>query len=126
MSIESTVRNMLTSASGMSVPDQRITLGYRLQDSVLPAITFEVTAVEKVAFDSVKSCEVELRAIAETTEAALDIASELEGAVRTGTWLSIQITAALWLNARVEPPSPGEGDESLPAEVICTAQLFYK
>ena len=77
----------------MSVPDQRITLGYRLQDSVLPAITFEVTAVEKVAFDSVKSCEVELRAIAETTEAALDIASELEGAVRTGTWLSIQINS---------------------------------
>lgn len=126
MSIEATVRNMLTTASGMSVPDQRITLGYRLQDSVLPAITFEVTSQEKVSFDLGYSCEIELRAIAETTSEALDISAELQGAVRVGTWQSLQVTAALWLGTRVEPPSPGEGDESMPAEVICTAQLFYK
>ena len=43
MSLESSVRDMLVAGTTISlVPDARITLGFRLQDSVLPAITYEV------------------------------------------------------------------------------------
>ena len=47
MSLESAARAMLTAGSTINlVPDARITHGYRLQDTALPAITFELQQTE--------------------------------------------------------------------------------
>ena len=80
MSLESSVRDMLVAGATISlVPDARITLGFRLQDSVLPAITYEVreTQLETVGTSPQRSATVEIRAIDETPLSVLAIASDL-------------------------------------------------
>ena len=128
MSVESAVRAMLADTVGVVyVPDARVTHGYRLQDSILPAITFELAPVENTTLGSgFYSVELTARAIAETTIEAIDIGEgQIRAAIRTGSWDGVSFSAAIYLGMVVEPPNVGEGDESEPAEAVVTATLHF-
>lgn len=128
MSIEASIRTMLTNGTTLSlVPDARVTHGYRLQDSTLPAITFEVSDVETVSCGSSPIRRATLTATCVAVEAvdALAIAAQVRSACKTGTFDGKQFTAVIYGNHVVEAASSGEGDEAQPAMATCTATIFY-
>jgi hypothetical protein len=128
-SIETCVRAMLTSATSLNaLPDARIMHGFRLQDTILPAITFEVAQDEYMAIGStpLKMASVELRVIASTTTSALSYESAVKSAVRTGTFDTIVVSAVDFVGRYVEPPVVADGDETEPAQLVCNFTVYYK
>ena len=129
MSIEQAVRTMLTAGSTISlVADARVTHGYRLQDSVLPAITYEVRSVEVGSCGSspTRIADVEVRCIAELATDALAIAKQVRTASVAGTYSSIDFDAVIYQSHVLEPAQPGEGDEATPSEAVCTMTIYYR
>lgn len=128
MSIEASVRAMLTDGTTINlVPDARVTHGYRLQDSALPAVTFEVTDDSQagVVVGS-RQVEVEVRSIAVEGVDALAIAAQVRTAAVAGTYSGIQFKAVLFRGTRLEAGEQGEGDESVPAEAVTQLTIFYR
>lgn len=130
MSIEASVRAMLTSASGgdiAALPDARITHGFRLQETALPAITFEIDRTEYLSIGAtpLMQANVELRVIAETTLGALAFEDDIIGAVRTGTFSGTVFKAVDFSGRQVEAPSVAEGDEAEPAQLVCYFTVYY-
>lgn len=131
MSIEASVRAMLTAGSTINlVPDARITHGYRLQDTELPAITFEVTEVETISAGStdaarIRRAGVTVNCIAVEAVDALAIAAQVRSAAVSGTYSSKELTAVTYLNHYVDPAVAGEGDEAQPAIAVCTFNVYY-
>jgi hypothetical protein len=129
VSIEQAVRSMLTAGPTISlVPDARVTHGYRLQDSALPAITFEVRSVEVASCGSspTRTADVEVRCIAELGADARAIAAQVRTASVAGTYSSIVFDAVLYQNHVLESAQPGEGDEATPSEAVCTMTIYYR
>jgi hypothetical protein len=129
VSIEQAVRTMLTAGSTISlVADAQVTHGYRLQDSVLPAITYEVRSVEVGSCGSspTRIADVEVRCIAELATDALAIAKQVRTASVAGTYSTITFDAVLYQNHVLEPAQPGEGDEAAPSEAVCTMTIYYR
>lgn len=129
MSIEQAVRTMLTAGSTISlVADARVTHGYRLQDSALPAITFEVRSIEVASCGAspTRVADVEVRCIAELGTDALAIAAQVRTASVAGTYSSIVFDAVLYQNHLLEAAQPGEGDEATPSEAVCTMTIYYR
>jgi hypothetical protein len=130
MSIESAVRTMLTGYGSLTVPDDRITHGYRLQSSALPAITFELdqTQYESIATNSdpLQSATVELRLIANTSEEALSYETAIRGAIRTGTFNSIVFRAVVLQGRQLESPVVADGDEAQPAQLMFRFDVYYR
>jgi hypothetical protein len=129
VSIEQAVRTMLTAGSTINlVADARVTHGYRLQDSVLPAITYEVRSVEVGSCGSspTRIADVEVRCIAELATDALAIAKQVRTASVAGTYSTITFDAVLYQNHVLEPAQPGEGDEAAPSEAVCTMTIYYR
>jgi hypothetical protein len=127
MSIETATRAMLT-AGITSITDARITHGYRLQDSALPAVTFEIQSIETISVGAAatRSASVEIRAIAETTIEALDLIDEIRAASVSGTWDSYNFDAVLWQSHTIDPPSASDGDEAQPVEAVATINIYYR
>lgn len=129
MSIEQSVRSMLTAGSTINlVPDARITHGYRLQDSALPAITFEVQSVETATCGAspTRIATVEIRCVAELGADALAIAAQVRSACVVGTYSSKDFDAVLYQNHVLEPAAAGEGDEAAPSEAVCSVIIHYR
>lgn len=128
MSLEAAIRAMLINGSTISlVPDARVTHGYRLQDSVLPAITFEVTSDERTTVKATqRSCEIEVRSIAVEAVDALAIAAQVRSAITTGTFGGYSVKAVIFGSTILQQPSVGEGDEAQPAEAVTTATIHYE
>ncbi len=129
MSIEQAVRSMLTAGTTISlVPDARITHGYRLQDTALPAITYEVQSVETATCGAspIRVAQVEVRCIAETGADALAVAAQVRSASVAGTFSAFQFDAVLYQNHVLEPAAAGEGDEAAPSEAVCTMTIHYR
>jgi hypothetical protein len=129
VSIEQAVRSMLTAGSTINlVADAQVTHGYRLQDSVLPAITYEVRSVEVGSCGSspTRIADVEVRCIAELATDALAIAKQVRTASVAGTYSTITFDAVLYQNHVLEPAQPGEGDEAAPSEAVCTMTIYYR
>ena len=129
-SIESAVRAMLTSQTGgdiAALPDARITHGFRLQETALPAITFEVERTEYITIGAspLRMANVELRVIADTTTAALAFEDDIQTAVRVGTFDTIPFLAVDFSGRQVEPPSVADGDEAEPAQLVCYFTIYY-
>lgn len=125
--VEEAIRQMLTTGPALSVPDARITFGYRLQFDALPAIVFNVTSIETVSIGGSpdRVATVEFRAVALEVADAIDIAQELRDKVAPGTHQGTQFTAVVWENRVADEPAPEMGDEQGPATVTATAQLYY-
>ena len=134
--IESSVRAMMTSNATLiaAVPAARISHGYRLQDGVLPAITFELQSVEMLSFIGdvneinvrVHRASAEITVIAATTNSALLIGSTLNTACAPGTFGGIVFDAVLWNGHQVTQSVAGEGDEQQPAELVASVEIYYR
>lgn len=137
MSIEAAVRAMLTAGTTLSggsvpVPDERVTHGFRLQSSVLPAVTFEVASVEPASITAtgsssagIRMADVEVRSIAVEAVDAISVAERVRQASVPGTHSGYSFTAVMYQGHRIEPQASGEGDESQPAEAVSTITIYY-
>ena len=125
--VEEGIRHMLTTGQHLTVPDDRITFGYRLQFDALPAIVFNVTGIETVGIGSSpdRVASVELRAIALEVADALDIAEEIRNKVAPGTHQGVNFSAIIWENRVAEERAAELGDEQGPAVAVATAQFYY-
>lgn len=130
-SIETAVRAMLvngTTLSAAGIPDDRVFHGYRLQDTIIPACTFEVQQTQVVSIGSspLRQADVAVTIIASTTTAALGFLSALRTLCVAGTFDTIDVQAAVENGHAVEPGSVGEGDEAEPAQLTYTFTATYK
>jgi hypothetical protein len=128
MSLESAVRTMLTAGSTINlVPDARITHGYRLQETALPAITFEVAqySIEAIGTSPLKRADLEVRCVAEATIDAIAIGAQVRSAAVAGTYSGIVFEAVIDTGGAAEPAITADGDESLPAEYTQTFTIYY-
>jgi hypothetical protein len=126
--VEEAIRHMLiTSPPALSVPDARVTFGYRLQFDALPAIVFNVTGIETVGIGGSphRVASVEFRAIALEVADALDIVQEIRDKVDPGTHNGVTFDAILWENRVAEERAAELGDEQGPAVGLATAQFYY-
>lgn len=138
MSVEAAIRDMLItgttlSGSAVPVPDERVTHGFRLQSTVLPAVTYEVQSVEPGSVDSIgpnssgtRIAQVEVRCIATEAADALVIAEAVRARSVAGPYAGYDLDAIMYQGHRVEPGDPGEGDETQPAEAVCTLTIYYR
>ena len=138
MSIEAAVRAMLTAGTTLSggsvpVPDDRVTHGFRLQSTALPAVTFEVNSVEPASISStgssssgIRMAEVEVRCIAVEAVDAIAVAERVRQASVPGSYSGYTLDAILYQGHRIEPQAAGEGDESQPAEAVSTITIYYR
>lgn len=132
-SIEGAIRAMLINGTTLSagangVPDARVTHGYRLQDSELPAVTYSVdsTVATNVAADQFQS-EITVNGIAATSISAVGVMQNIESALKTGTYdTSIKIDAIIVTNETVQPETIGFGDEQEPSVAAVTATVHWR
>ena len=130
-SIETAVRAMLlngTTLATAGIPDARVFHGYRLQDTTLPACTYEVQQTETLTIGSspLRQATVAVTVTASTTAAALGFLSALPTLAAAGTWDTIEVQAVQEVGHVVEPATPGEGDEAEPAQLTYTFTATYK
>lgn len=128
--IESAVRAMLTQGTTLStvgIPDSRVAHGYRLQDSILPALTYELDQDERISIGvpALARVQVEIRVIAERTEAALAVLDDVQAVCVPGVYDTVNFSAVQWLGHTIEPANTADGDENQPAELVCTAEIIY-
>ena len=130
--IEEAVRAMLItgttlSANGIDVPDSRVTHGYRLQSTELPAVTYEVS--NQAAADvsrGIMQGELAVSGIAETSIDAATIGDAIEAALVAGTYSSIDIDSIVITSKTLAPPAVGLGDEQEPATVTVNATIHWR
>jgi hypothetical protein len=126
VTIEASVRTMLIVM--VAVADANITHGYRLQDTILPAITYECTQeeVQSIGPAPLLMTSVTIRIIALTTQGALDLIPYVKAVCVTGTFSGLTFESVQWNGYTVEPAAAGDGDEQMPAEVACEIDIYYR
>lgn len=126
ITIQASVRTMLIVM--VAVADANITHGYRLQDTSLPAITYEVTQeeVQSIGSSPLLMVSATIRIIADTTQGALDLLPYVKAVCVTGTFSSLTFEIVQWNGYTVEPAVAGDGDEQMPAEVSCEIDIYYR
>jgi hypothetical protein len=126
MSIEAALREMLNASDDLNA--YSITHGYRLQNSNLPAITFEITNNERSAVSGHWLASAQIKVVAVETGTALNIASNVPGACIPASYLfgSYTFDAVIFRGRTVDAASVGEGDEQEPAEVNCEVDIYYR
>jgi hypothetical protein len=126
ITIQASVRTMLIVM--VAVADANITHGYRLQDTTLPAITYEVTQeeVQSIGASPLLMASVTIRIIAVTTQGALDLIPYVKAVCLTGTFSGLTFESVQWNGYTVEPAAAGDGDEQMPAEVACEIDIYYR
>ena len=125
--IETAIRAMLVSqmANG-AVADARITHGYRLQNSVLPAVTFVVDSTTCVTVDCVlNQSTVTVTGVAVTTLAANNLAADIISGFVANTYDTIKIYAPVRTATTLDAPEVGDGDEQTPATITLTFDLYW-
>jgi len=126
-SIEEAIRAMLTANFDANiVPDSRITHGYRLQASALPAITFEVENTQRVSVDDVMQSDVAITGIDERTEDAAALEAEISDALVRGTYAGINIDSAFTTSSRIDRPIVGMSDEQEPATITVQCTVHWR
>lgn len=123
--IEEAVRLMLTSHISTAVADDQITHAYRLQNSVLPAVTFELTGTKRATIDGLKSSELTVTGIAEQTKDANDLGSVITAAFVIGTYSGIVIRQIVVGDITLQPPVSGLSDEQEPASLTINATIYW-
>ena len=130
--IEQAVRTMLTngttlSALPVSVPDARVTHGYRLQDSPLPAVTYTVeTREDATVGGETQVSNISVTSIADTSEDALAIAEKVRTALVAGTYSTIIIDAVIVTADGLQPEVVGISDEQEPSQAVTQATIYWR
>lgn len=129
--IEEAARAMIVASAGItnSVPSARISHGYRLQDGILPAITYEITNASQQSLAGGAGlwlASVEVTVIASTTKFALDMVPLMKLAFVPGTYLNVVFDAVIWNGHTTSAAVVGEGDEQEPAEVTASIDIYYR
>lgn len=126
-SIEESVRTMLTSATALNgIPNERITFGYRLYNTALPAITFTLQQSQFATLDGgTRTCEAEFAYVCDTALQAAEAEPDMRAAVRNGKFDNNDLVC-VWTGSRVDEPVQGDGDEQQPAQLICTATIYFE
>lgn len=130
--IEQAVRSMLTASTTLSanpvpVPDERVTHGYRLQESILPAVTYTVDTREDAAVGGeTQISQVTVTSIAETSEDALAVAAKVRNALVTGTYNSIVFDAVMVTADGLQPEVVGLSDEQEPSQAVTQAIIYWR
>jgi hypothetical protein len=126
MSIEAALREMLNGSAALNV--YPITHGYRLQNSGLPAITFEITNNERSAVSGHWLASAQIKVVALETGTALTIAADVPAACVPASYLfgSYTFDAVIFRGRTADAASVGEGDEQEPAEVNCEVDIYYR
>jgi hypothetical protein len=132
-SIESAIRAMLirstllSASSPVDVPDARVTHGYRLQSSILPAVTFEVASTALATIGAMRESELTVTCICDTTVDASALVDYIEASVLdTGTYDTIDIHALVVRSKTVAAPTAGLGDEQEPATATLTVTVHWE
>ena len=129
--IEQAIRTMLINGTTLSagtpgVPDARVTHGYRLQDSPLPAVTYSVDTREDASVSGgIQQSQITVTAIADTSEDALAIAEKVRTALAAGTYSSIVIQVVIITNQFLQPEVFGISDEQEPAQAVTNATIYW-
>ena len=125
--IETAIRAMLTSHMGnATVADARITHGYRLQNSVLPAVTFVVDSTTSVTVDCLlNQSTVTVTGVAVTTLAANNLGADIIAGFAEGTYDTIEIYAPVRNSTTLDAPEVGDGDEQTPATITLTFDVYW-
>jgi len=125
ITIQASVRTMLIVM--VAVADANITHGYRLQDTELPAITYEVTQeeVQSIGASPLLMVSATIRIIALTTQETLDLLAAVKAACIANTFSSLVFENVIWNGHTVEPAAAGDGDEQMPAELACEIDIYY-
>jgi len=124
--IEQAVRAMLTANISSGVSDPQITHAYRLQDSPLPAITFEIESTTRAALSSLNQSTVRITAIAEQTLDAADLEPTIRAALVSGTYASLSLRVWVVESTVLSPPISGLSDEQEPASFTLSATVFWE
>lgn len=124
MSIESTIVGWI---SGNTSAGTRVSVGARLQDTALPAITIEVPNGEYAELKpshALARYTCNLTAIAESMSEAKALVASAFGYVSSSADLG---NGAAWYTnfGAIEEPIPGEGDEAEPAVCNATIEILY-
>lgn len=131
-SIEGAIRAMLINGSTLStgtngVPDSRVTHGYRLQDSALPAVTYSVDSTVSASLaEDIYQSTVSINAIAATSSGAIGTRALVIGCLKTGTYDTINIDAIIVTDETVQPETVGIGDEQEPSVASVTATMYWR
>lgn len=132
-SIEGAIRAMLIKDSTLStgtngVPDSRVTHGYRLQDSALPAVTYSVDSTVSASLaDDIYQSTVTINAIAATSSGAIGTRALVISSLKPGTYdTSIDIDAIIVTDETVQPETVGIGDEQEPSVASVTANVYWR
>ena len=126
-SIEESVRTMLTSSTALSsIPDARITFGYRLYNTALPAITFTLQESEFATLGGdMRVAQAEFAYVCNTALQAAEAEPDMRAAIRNGTFDNNDLVC-LFGSCRVDEPVTGDGDEQQPAQLIVTATIYFE
>jgi hypothetical protein len=130
--IEQAVRSMLITGTTLSngtpsVPDDRVTHGYRLQDSILPAVTYTVDTREDASVGGeTQISQVTVTSIAETSEDALAVAAKVRTALVRGTYNSIEFDAVMVTADGLQPEVVGLSDEQEPSQAVTQATIYWR
>lgn len=132
-SIESAIRAMLIkdttlSSSPNGVPDERVTHGYRLQDSALPAVTYSVDSTVSASLGAdIYESTFTVNAVAETSLGAVGTRDKVKATFVAGTYdTSIKLDAFVVTNETVQPEVVGIGDEQEPSVASVTATVYWR
>ena len=132
-SIEGAIRAMLIKGSTLStgtngVPDSRVTHGYRLQDSALPAVTYSVDSTVSASLaEDIYQSTVTINAIASTSSGAIGTRALVISCLKSGTYdTSIKIDAIIVTDETVQPETVGIGDEQEPSVASVTANVYWR
>lgn len=123
--IEEAIRLMLTTNISTGVAENQITHAYRLQNSPLPAITFELTGTRRATLDGIQSSELTVTGIAEQTKDANDLGSIINAALTSGTYSGIIIRRIIVGDTTLQPPVSGLSDEQEPASLTINATIYW-
>lgn len=129
---EQAVRTMLTagttlSANPVPVPDSRVTHGYRLQTSALPAVTYSVDSKQEAELGAeIMQAQVTVNSIAATSADALSLAEKVRTALVKGTYDGLVFCAVMITNEMLEPETVGLGDEQEPATAMTVATIYWR
>lgn len=132
-SIEGAIRAMLINGSTLAtgaygVPDSRVTHGYRLQDSDLPAVTYSVDSTVSASLgEDIYQSTVTINAIASTSSGAIGTRALVINCLKSGTYdTSIKIDAIIVTDETVQPETVGIGDEQEPSVASVTATMYWR
>ena len=131
-SFEQATRTMLIAGTTLSnnpvpVPDSRVTHGYRLQTTILPAVTYSVDSRQDAELgDQIKVAQITVNSIAATSSDALSLSEKVRTALAAGTYDTLIFCAVIVTDEMLEPETVGLGDEQEPATAVTKATIYWR